>query len=125
METNSNAPCLECAKTLKGRTDKKFCDDYCRNNYNNKLNSDKNKVVRNINNILRRNRRILEQLLSGNEEFVKINVEKLISANFDFKYCTHIYTTQKGQQYNFCYEYGYLRLEQNKVLIVRRLKDDI
>ena len=27
--------CLACGKPLKGRIDKKFCDDYCRNNYNN------------------------------------------------------------------------------------------
>ena len=25
--------CLTCNKPVKGRTDKKFCDDYCRNNY--------------------------------------------------------------------------------------------
>jgi len=27
--------CLHCDHVLKGRTDKKFCDDYCRNTYNN------------------------------------------------------------------------------------------
>jgi len=30
-----NKTCLACGKILKGRVDKKFCDDYCRNNYNN------------------------------------------------------------------------------------------
>lgn len=52
--------CLACDKPLKGRLDKKFCDDYCRNNYNNRLNSDQSNYVRNVNNILRKNRRILE-----------------------------------------------------------------
>ena len=29
-------PCLSCSKPVKGRTDKKFCDDYCRNSYHNR-----------------------------------------------------------------------------------------
>lgn len=27
--------CLFCGSELKGRSDKKFCNDFCRNNYNN------------------------------------------------------------------------------------------
>lgn len=37
MTATETATCLNCDKTLKGRTDKKFCDDYCRNSYNNQL----------------------------------------------------------------------------------------
>ena len=55
--------CLNCNKPVKGRTDKKFCDDYCRNNYNNQLKSNTINLVRNINNALGKNRRILENLL--------------------------------------------------------------
>ena len=28
-----NKICHYCGAELKGRSDKKFCDDYCRNNY--------------------------------------------------------------------------------------------
>ena len=35
FEQEKNKKCLSCGKLLKGRVDKKFCDDYCRNNYNN------------------------------------------------------------------------------------------
>ena len=35
--------CLECGTVLKGRSDKKFCSDYCRNTYNNKVNRDSKK----------------------------------------------------------------------------------
>ena len=31
--------CLDCGAVLHGRADKKFCNDQCRNNYNNQLNS--------------------------------------------------------------------------------------
>ncbi|MBL7762218.1 MAG: DUF2116 family Zn-ribbon domain-containing protein, partial [Chitinophagaceae bacterium] len=61
--TNSPSACLNCGKPLKGRSDKKFCDDSCRNNYNNQLKSIVNNQMRNINNVLGKNRRILESLL--------------------------------------------------------------
>ena len=112
--------CRECSKPLKGRTDKKFCDDYCRNSFNNKINSDSNAYVRNLNNILRRNRRILEELLPSNEELVKTTRQRMVDKGFIFKYMTHTYTNKKGNIYYFCYEYGYLHLEENWCLIVKR-----
>ena len=32
--------CPECGGNIIGREDKKFCSDYCRNAYNNKVNKD-------------------------------------------------------------------------------------
>ena len=114
--------CLACNKSIKGRTDKKFCDDYCRNAYNNQLKADGNNRIRNINNALRKNRRILEELLPENEKMVKVTREKLLHNGFQFKYHTHIYTNPKGSGYQFCYEYGYLVLENNWYLIVKRME---
>lgn len=119
MDTNEKR-CVECNKPLKGRTDKKFCDDSCRNSYNNKLNSDSNSYVRNINNILRRNRRILEEALPVAEEMAKTTKAKLLEKGFQFKYLTHTYKNKKGNIYYFCYDYGYLLLESDWVLIVKR-----
>jgi hypothetical protein len=115
--------CLTCNKPLKGRTDKKFCDDYCRNGYNNQLKAGYNNYVRNINNALRKNRRILEALLPANEEMAKANKDKLLHKEFQFKYITHTYTNKKGNTYFFCYEYGYLPLENDWFLIVRRREE--
>ena len=115
--------CLTCSKPLKGRTDKKFCDDYCRNDYNNQLKAGDNNLVRNINNALRKNRRILEALLPVNEEMAKANKDKLLQKEFQFKYNTHTYTNKKGNTYFFCYEYGYLPLENDWFLIVRRKEE--
>lgn len=112
--------CLACGKALKGRADKKFCDDYCRNNYNNRQNSDQSNYVRNINNMLRRNRRILEEQIPPGEKMKKMPREKLVSEGFNFKYHTHQYTNQKGQVYFFNYDHGYLLLEGDWVLIVKR-----
>jgi hypothetical protein len=113
--------CLHCNKAVKGRVDKKFCDDYCRNSYNNNLKGTSNNIIRNINNALRKNRIVLEQLLNNaTENMKKVHVDKLHQQNFNFKYFTHQYTNQKGNVYFFCYEYGYLALENNWYLIVKR-----
>ena len=112
--------CLLCEKPLRGRSDKKFCDDYCRAAYNNDLKSAANNNIRNVNNALGKNRRILESLLPDGEQMVKANRDKLLHLGFQFKYMTHTYTNQKGNVYHFCYEYGYLPLENNWFLIVKR-----
>ncbi len=117
---NKEKVCLDCRKVLRGRIDKKFCDDYCRNNYNNRQNSDQTNYVRNINNALRKNRRILMELLKDNEETAKVKREKLLEKGFQFTYHTHTYLTQKQQTYCFCYEFGYLTLDPEWVLIVKR-----
>ncbi|MDM1295509.1 hypothetical protein HX021_14560 [Sphingobacterium sp. N143] len=111
--------CLECGERIQGRSDKRFCDDACRNTYNNKLNSDQTNLVRNVNNILRKNRRILFDAL-GSEGMLKIQQEKLKSLGFDFKFHTHTFSNNKGQVYRFIYEVGYLLLEHDWVLIVQK-----
>lgn len=47
--------CLECGETILGRSDKKFCNDACRNAYNNRVNSDYTNLMRMIHNRLRNN----------------------------------------------------------------------
>ena len=112
--------CMFCEKPVKGRSDKKFCDDYCRAAYNNELKSAANNYIRNVNNALGKNRRILESLLPDGEQMAKTKQDKLLQLGFQFKYITHTYTNQKGNVYHFCYEYGYLPLENNWYLVVKR-----
>ena len=114
--------CLDCSEILLGRADQKFCSDACRNNYNNRLNSDVTNLVRNINNILRRNRRILEELAP--EKKAKVHRDKLNEKGFNFTYYTNQYKTQKGAVYFFCYEYGYLPLEHDFYFIVCNNKNE-
>lgn len=113
--------CIECGSDIRGRSDKKFCSDLCRNGHNNKLNSDTTNYIRNINNILRKNRRILELLIP--EETAKTTKAKLVQKGFDFQYITHVYTNKKGTSYYFCYEYGYLPLDNDFYFLVKRKKN--
>ena len=117
---NQERVCLDCGEVLHGRADKKFCNDLCRNNYNNTLKAHANNYMRNINNALSKNRRILEELLPASEEMGKTTKQKLIQSGFQFKYITHTYTNKKGNTYFFCYDFGYLPLDNDWFLIVRR-----
>ncbi len=114
--------CLECDKTIIGRIDKKFCDDSCRNNYNNRLNSDPTKYVRNVNNLLRRNRRILQEIFKSKKDVqsVKVHKDTLVNKGFNFSYLTTVYTTKQNKVYHFCYEYGYMDLGSGFFLVVQR-----
>lgn len=110
--------CLECGEKLIGRIDKKFCSDGCRNTYNNRLNKDSKNLIRNVNNKLRKNYRILE-LLNPNQK-TKVSRNKLIEKGFDFNYITSIYTTKAGKVYYFVYDQGYLPLEDEYYALVKR-----
>ncbi|GAA4276640.1 DUF2116 family Zn-ribbon domain-containing protein [Aquimarina mytili] len=110
--------CPICGNKIIGRADKKFCSDYCRNSYNNQLNKDSKNLVRNINNLLRKNYRILEAL--NPKEKTKTTKSKLIAKGFDFNHFTSIYTTKTGNIYYFVYDQGYLPLENDFYALVKR-----
>jgi len=110
--------CLECGEPLKGRSDKKFCSDYCRNAYNNKVNKDSKNLIRNTNNRLRKNYKILSELNTSGK--TKVTRSKLIQHNFDFNFFTSIYTTKTGNTYYYCYDQGYLALENDFYLLIKR-----
>lgn len=110
--------CPECGDKLVGRIDKKFCSDGCRNAYNNRINKDSKNLIRNTNNRLRKNYRILEIL--NPDKKTKISRSKLIERGFDFNYFTSIYTTKIGTVYYFVYNQGYLPLEGDYYALVKR-----
>jgi hypothetical protein len=120
MKVNNVSNCLACGDVLRGRSDKKFCNDYCRSSYNNKLKDGSYKTIRNINNVLAKNRRILASLLPENERSRKVSPEKLAQLGFQFNYQTQVYPAGNGKTYFFCYDYGYLKLESGSYLVVRK-----
>jgi len=122
MEKNSIRKCPECGEKIIGRADKKFCSDQCRNTYNNRLNSDASNTVRNINNILRKNRRILNDLNKQSGKTI-VNKETFLTSGFNLTYHTHTYTTKKGDVYHFCYEQGYLYLPDKELYLLVENKD--
>ena len=110
--------CLECGQRLAGRADKKFCTSECRSAYNNKLNGASTNLIRRVNSILRKNRRILKNLNPNGK--TKISLQKLALAGFNFDYFTNIYETKAGKKYFFCYDQGYINLENEILALVER-----
>ena len=97
--------CLCCGRELSGRSDKIFCDDYCRNNYYYRINNEQKKLIRIVNSKLLHNRGILKSLNPyGGKTF---SIKELEEKGFDFNYFTNIYKTKKGRVYYVVYDYAY------------------
>lgn len=110
--------CLECGEKVIGRSDKKFCNDQCRNAYNNKLEVGNKNLVRNINNSLKKNYKILCETNTTGK--VKTPKNTLDEKGFNFNLFTSIYNTKTGNQYFYCYDQGYLLLDNDQVLLVKK-----
>lgn len=110
--------CLECGTKILGREDKKFCNDGCRNNYNNRINRDTTNFMRNINNQLRKNYRILTEI--NTEGKTKTTKTKLLNNGFSFEYFTNILHTKTGNTYYFVYNQGYMLLENDYYMLVKK-----
>ncbi|WP_075604021.1 hypothetical protein [Saccharicrinis aurantiacus] len=108
--------CLHCNKALIGRSDKKFCDMDCKNKYGNQRTKENDRIIISTNKSLRKNRTILKRLNPIGKSTIRKNI--LIEMGYDFRFHTHTYTSEKGAKYRFCYEYGCLLIDEEKVLIV-------
>ena len=110
--------CLECGEPLKGRSDQKFCNDACRNAWNNKKLSGSSNMMRKINRILKKNHAILEELNPEDKTTTYKGVLEKKGYNFDFH--TSTYTTKTGRVYYFVYDQGYSELENSKFMLVKK-----
>jgi len=118
LSQHESKTCIECGQPLgAGRKDRKFCNDLCRTAYNNSHRKDKpippaaawrDPYYNKIDQILRRNRDILEQLYLI-ENINTIARHDLEGFGFNFKYITSVYNAPEfGSYYRFCYDYGYV-----------------
>ncbi|KAA9345886.1 hypothetical protein [Adhaeribacter soli] len=119
MEKKKKA-CLHCGIPISGRSDKQYCTDQCRANARNsrKTEDKAERYMKQVNQVLRTNRQILHKASPEGKTTLRRQVLEL--AGFDFRHFTSVYRTQKGSTYYFCYDYGYLLLPEEKVLIVNQ-----
>lgn len=106
--------CMQCGQTLFGRRDKKFCNDFCRNTYNNHLNKENVEVIRITNNKLKKNHKILKNLV----EVSKMNVTKteLELLGFDFNLVTS-FDFSDGIIFRKVYDYVIQQNADNSMII--------
>lgn len=109
--------CGVCGEQFRGRSDKKFCSAYCRSAYHNRIYAREDREMRRINNILRRNRRLLRNHLSPGQP--RISLLQLVKKGFRPDYCTGIIPMDNERIYYRCYEIVY---EVNELEQVVQLK---
>lgn len=114
--------CLTCGKPLRGRSDKKFCDPGCKNEYSNRLQHEEREAIKSIDRILKHNRRVLKRWLGQHSTRIVL-ARALLHAGFRFDYHTHHFVNHQSDLYVFCYDYGYLILDDGCCLVVRSKGD--
>lgn len=112
--------CLFCRKSVHGRADKKFCDNHCRSNFSNRIHKDSNKVIWGLNQILKRNRKILEDLFLIKDEVEnRFPTTKFIELGYNFHFQTHWREIELGKICVCCYDYGYVTVEEGNLAIIQ------
>lgn len=106
--------CEECGKPLFGRTDKRFCNDTCRNTFNReKAAREAVKAHENLPEIFRAIKNNYEILQTyglhklRKDEFRYTATKELLDQGFHFKFFTSQYIDSKGTRYNCCFELGW------------------
>ena len=114
--------CEECGEIIHGRLDKKFCDAYCRNAYNNKVKRSDEQYLLETNSSLRKNRRILKTLSPIGKSTVRKEV--LDALGYNFNIFSGMYRSPQGLIYYLCYDFGFSPIIDkkgiNKALIINR-----
>jgi hypothetical protein len=107
--------CKHCGKpidTRKGRADRKYCDERCKNQYHNARNNQENAELQRIELILRKNHRILKKMFLRKDRD-EIERERMLKEGFHFDYHTHhVLSKTKGYEYIFNFGYGYRELPE-------------
>ena len=110
--------CYVCDDEMHGRKDQRFCSDYCRARYHNKLHQGGTAFMRSIQYILRKNRYILMSFAKTDHATV---IKKVLrDQGFRFEYHTHHCRSREGKTYFFCYDYGFADLGHGKVELIKK-----
>jgi hypothetical protein len=110
--------CLCCARSINGRSDKKFCNANCRNEYHNKRSGKRNAYMRRVNAILNRNRKLLLSFLSRAKQTTTVERSVVLAAGFSFTYCTQVKLVRQNLQY-YCYDVYYIIQDEINIVIYR------
>jgi hypothetical protein len=109
---------MECGKDLKGRADKKFCGDMCRSSYHNHTIQNDQFSVKNINSILRSNRKIILHLMKNTPE-LEVSEQTLKELGFKFGFCTKAQWLSNDIPCANCYEFSYYKTKNKTYKILR------
>lgn len=104
--------CKACGKILIGRSDKIYCDSYCKSSFHyQKTKEESPQLYKRIDSQLKLNRKILKNFNKSGKVTVRSNVLKDLGFNANF--FTHYWKNNKGDVYLFVFEYGFLKRSEN------------
>jgi len=113
--------CLCCGAVLEGRSDKKFCNAYCRSQHHYlQRKSSLPRIFVFISKQLKTNRRILAAYNKAGKATVRREV--LLNQGFLPRVFTHYWRSSTGNLYFFVYEYGFMAKDehgQKKFVIIQ------
>ena len=109
MKVSNN--CLSCGKKLEGRSDKKFCDPYCKSSFHyRKSLEEEPRFYNKVDNQLRSNRKILKYYNKAGKATIRASI--ILGLGFDPNFFTHYWKNKKDDVYLFVYEYGFLKIRE-------------
>ncbi len=111
--------CPLCGNKVQGRSDKKFCNIICKNTWHQKRKLENITVVDKIDQILHKNRTILQELMQQHTKR-KVSRLKLEDLGFNFAYCTGVYQNKQGKWYHYVYDFAWMLFSDQEVLIVKQ-----
>lgn len=78
-------------------------------------------MVRSVNNLLRKNRRILEAIWNWRPDLDEVQVEKhtLFSEGLHPEYFTGRFIDENGIQFKCCYEFAYGEINADSIVVVK------
>ncbi len=102
--------CPVCRKEVVGRRDKVFCSPGCKSIHQYEQRLEHEGFFFEVDRQLKRNRSILRRYNQVGK--TTLRKEVLLAQGFNPRYFTHYWKNKQGQVYLFCYEYGFLSLQE-------------
>lgn len=114
LNKTKDKTCASCGKMIEGRSDKKFCDPYCKSAYHYKKSIEQSpNFYKKVDRQLKTNRKILKHYNRAGKSTVRAYT--VLNAGFNPKFFTHYWKNKQGDVYLFVYEYGFLRKKEFSV----------
>lgn len=109
--------CQHCGKEFKGRSNKKFCSNVCKNNFHNEVYRRSNKIVVDLDKKLHKNRSVLKDMFEVYRSS-PISLDILKARGFDENFHTHTFNAPSGDRYVMVYEVGFKKSFDGQVQII-------
>lgn len=80
------------------------------------------KAALQIDRYLKRNYKILVELLGKNKTQIKVSRNRLSQKGFRFKYHTHFHINSKNKMYHYVYDKAWMAFSDDEILIIATRK---